>query len=235
MATFVGMNGNGGAGGTYGATTGIAVQVGDVVAVFAKWEVNSGAITNVADTNGVCSSYSAATTQQNHTNGDLFVQAFYGIVVNVAALIVNVSFNALANFSRIHVIVFRPGSGPGFSLGTGDAAPVRGANNGSDNDLTTVTSLTPSARGAAATFFGEYASVTYTPGTDWVEPTNAETAGAYTEYQLIASAGTPITGTATASGSMQYLAHMVFFADDTPPVPPAAPTLYVTRSGIRLR
>lgn len=234
MATFLDIFTDSGPGtGSLGITpTAITLAVGDLCVVFCKWEVSANDPATPSATNGVFPTWNVLTTKQAHTNGDLWIRAYYSVCeVGAVGTSITVNFDDASAFCRIHGIFFRPESGPGFIF---TPQTVQGASNGSDNDLTTVSSITPDARGVGVAFFGEYASVTYTNGSGWTEPTGGDD-GSYTEYRLEPSAGAAFLGEATASGSMDYLAHMAFFADDTPPTPPTAPTLHVIRSGIRLR
>ena len=234
MATFLTIESDGPSAGTAALNlipSGTTLAVGDLCVLFVKWEVSANDPATPTATNGVFPTWNTLTSKQAHTNGDLWIRSYYSICEVATATTVSINMDDASNFTRAHAIFFRPDSGPGFVF---TPQTVQGANNGSDNDLTTVSSITPDARGVGVAFFGEYAGVTYTNGSGWTEPTGGDD-GAYTEYRLEPSAGAPFIGEATASGSMQYLAHMAFFADDTPPTPPAGPTLHVIRSGIRLR
>ena len=217
MATFLDIKTNAGGGVTLGISPSASLLVGDLCVLFAKWEVSATDPGAPSATSGVFPTWNTLTAKQAHTNGDLWTRSYYSIcALGGVGTNISVAFDATSNFTRIHGIFFRPGAGPGFVF---TPQTVQGATNGNDNDLTTVSSITPDARGVGVAFFGEYASATYTQGAGWTEPTGGDD-GAFTEYRLVPSAGAAFTGEAQANTTMNYLAHMAFFADDTPPTPP---------------
>ena len=236
MATFVGITTAGPSSGTgvMGITPGgFTLAVGDLCVLFAKWEVNGTDPATPTATNGVFPTWNTLTAKQAHAvNGDLWVCSYYSIcAIGSTATSISINFNDASNYCRGHAIFFRPGAGPGFV-----SAPqtVVGSATDAGTNLTTVSSITPAARGVAAAFFGEYTATTYTPGAGWTEPTGGDD-GSYTEYRLVSGAGAAFTGEALSANFMEYLAHMAFFQDETPAAPTPGPALHVIRSGIRLR
>lgn len=237
MATFVGV--------TFGGAVSspdpincdpdVTVQVGDLVVVFQKWETVVGASDPVISSTGtLVASWLTGAARIAHTNGGLWVKTSYGIVTTGGSLALSVSTGTGRDFCRAQAVVLRPGSGPGFSLGTGSAAPKDSALNANSGGGAgcTAGSLTPDMRGAAVCFVGEFGGVTYTPGTDWTEAIDD---GSYSEYRLIATGGAAITGNCTPDGEMDYLAQLLFFGDETmtPPAEDAPETLRVIRAAIR--
>ena len=192
MATFLDIKTNAGGGVTLGISPSASLLVGDLCVLFAKWEVSATDPGAPSATSGVFPTWNTLTAKQAHTgNGDLWTRSYYSIcALGGVGTNISVAFDATSNFTRIHGIFFRPSAGPGFVF-----APqtVVGSATNSGTNLTTVSSITPDARGVSVAFFAEYTTTTYTPGGGWTEPTGGDD-GAFTEYRLVASAGAAFTG-----------------------------------------
>ncbi len=203
MATFIAhaTGTNDSAGTALAASTTLSVQAGDALFVFGKYEDFTG--TNSATDNdaGGSNTYTAVTAQTGSTP---YGVTFLAIAkATNAALTVTLNTGSTSDFRRMIVVQARPASGKTFSLDKSNSA-----RSSSSGTTFSSGSITPTASGFAAAFFGCDSSLVFTQGSGWTADANIA-GDTQSEYQLIASGGTAITGTGSTTVAVNWTAHVL--------------------------
>lgn len=209
MATHVGVvTGDDNASGLSLATSsGIAVQAGDCIVVFSKWEDGSTTATISDNAAGSSNTYTNRSTV-NHSNASLCTRMHTAIAKASETLTITQTLSVSRSFRRCWVLVGRPAGGTVFFYEGGVSAQGTSAAASSG-------ALSIWGAGYSVAAFGEFAGATWTPGSGWTEAIDNN---AMAEYRLPTGA-TSITGDGTPSGSMDWTAHAVHFREVTPNCP----------------
>ena len=229
MATRIGSTRNNNDGsGTVLATSGtLAVQSGDILIAWSKFEGQATTVTVSDDGSG--GTWGQCLAMQAHANDALRGQLHYAIATASASVTITQTLGINRTFRRLLVFAARPAASTTFSLGTSGAAPV-GASGTSNTP--SAGSLTTDGAGVAVACVGEYTGGTFTNGGGWSEEIDD---GSYMEYRLPTGVEA-ITGDATWTATDAWVAQMAFFLETAvPPISDQPETLHVIRSGIRLR
>jgi hypothetical protein len=185
--------------------TSVAVQAGDLLVGFTKWEDGTGPSPSMTD-NASGGSNTYTLREQRADSGSNFTNVIAWTAVAKASetLTVTASIGASRVYRRTSVIVFRPASGYTWQF-------ADSSNDGSDGTATTnntagSVTLDGSTPGVSAYAVGEYATVTFTPFTGFTELVdNSWTYG----YKLLVSSETSLEAGATSNSSQNYAAAQV--------------------------
>jgi len=180
------------------AVTSVAVQAGDAIFVFSKWEDTTGITVSVTDNaSGGSNTYTNRTDEQSASGP--CVEMTTAIAKASETLTITSGTGSSVPWRRTWVIVARPTSGYEFVYDNGQDGT------GTSPNYTTGSYTVSGGAGFAVVGVGEYASTTYTPGSGWIETLDSNSC--FAAYQILTTE-TSIAGTATGT-TMQFAAASV--------------------------
>jgi hypothetical protein len=174
--------------------TGVAVNAGDLIVVFDKWEDGDATLTVTDNASGGSNTYTNLTKRS--VTGNVYGQLAWAVAKATETLTVTCGISPARPYKRLHVHVARPASGYSFQFDAEAGAA------GSSNSPSTGAFTVAGGTGYAVVAVGEYTVVQYTPGSGWTEAIDSNS---FSAYRLLTTE-TSITGNATCSGNMDWVA-----------------------------
>lgn len=181
----------------------LAVTANDSILVICKWEgATAGSVASVSD--GV-DTYTAATSQIDHTNNDLHMQLFWTKATTTGTRTITFTLTGARSFRRCAAASFTPSAGitnwtlgnvSSGTLGNSNASPTAGTTTGGP--------------GVAFVGYGMYGDRDLTAGSGWTVPAELDNTMACGEYQFPTAGSTSLTGDGSFSAGVEWLAQMVF-------------------------
>ncbi len=195
---------------TLDAGASLAVQSGDLLIAWCKWETNTAAAPSVAGTDGSQAFTLDAPDNIDHGNGDLSGAFLYKISATAdAAFTPRFTLSATGSWRRFHVLQFRPDASETVTKDGSSVASGSSAAPNSGNITTTGTDV------VAVGAYGEYSALTTSSelidGVAATEPTGSPRANSSVWYRILTAAFTGGAASATLSGSQDWICGVVAF------------------------